>query len=82
MEKGSAVTRKDGLDAVKNKIPNVSGFLLTSTFNSKITEVENKIPDIRNFVTSTKLSNELNGFVEKIIIAQKLLKLKIIKNRN
>ena len=82
MEKGSAVTRKDGLDAVKNKIPNVSGSLLTSTFNSKITEVENKIPDIRNFVTSTKLSNELNGFVEKIIIAQKLLKLKIIKNRN
>ena len=48
MEKGSGVASKDDLGAVKNKIPNVSGFRLTSVFNSKITEVENKIPDIKN----------------------------------
>ena len=49
----SGVAFKDDLDAVKNKIPNVSGFLLTSVFNSKITEVENKIPDIKNLASKT-----------------------------
>ena len=33
IEKGSGVASKDDLDAVKNKIPNVSGFPLTSVFN-------------------------------------------------
>ena len=33
IKKGSGVASKDALDAVKNKIPNVSGFLLTSFFN-------------------------------------------------
>ena len=42
LKKGSCVASKDDLDAVKNKILNVSGFLLTCAFNSKITEVENK----------------------------------------
>ena len=36
IEKGSGIASKDDLDAVKNKIPNVTGFLLTSVFNSKI----------------------------------------------
>ena len=39
IEKGSGAASKDELDAIENKISNVSGFLLTSTFNSKITEV-------------------------------------------
>ena len=53
---------KDDLDAVKNKIPNVSGFLLTSVFNSKTTEVENKIPDIKNLASKA----ELNAVENKI----------------
>ena len=42
IEKGCGVASKDYLDAVKNKIPNVSGLHLTSVFYSKITEVEKK----------------------------------------
>ena len=56
LKKGSGVASKDDLDAVKNKIPNVSGFPLTSVFNSKITEVENKIPDIKNLASKTELT--------------------------
>ena len=37
LKQGSGVASKDDLDAVKNKIPNVSDFLLTTVFNSKIT---------------------------------------------
>ena len=51
----SGVASKDDLDAVKDKIPNISGFLLTSVFNSKITEVENKIPEIKNLASKTEL---------------------------
>ena len=55
IKQGSGVASKDDLDAVKNKIPNVSGFLLTSVSSSKITEVENKIPDIKNSASKTEL---------------------------
>ena len=40
---------------MKNKIPPVSGFLLTSVFNSKISEVENKMSDIKNLATKSEL---------------------------
>ena len=46
--KGSGVAGKHDLDAVENKIPSLRGFLLTSVFNSKITEVENKVPVLKN----------------------------------
>ena len=68
---------------MENEIPNVSGFLLTSVFNSKITEIENKIPDIKNLVNKTELKTvedkipDFNGFVKKLIMVQKSLKLKI-----
>ena len=48
LKQGSGVASKNDLDAIKNKIPNVIGFLLTSVFNSKTTEVENKTPGIKN----------------------------------
>ena len=45
---------------LKLKIPDISGLLQTSTFNSKITEIEgkittaeSKIPDITNLVNKT-----------------------------
>ena len=38
------------------KIPNVSGFPLTTVFNSKITEVENKIPDIKDLASKTEIT--------------------------
>ena len=60
IKQGSGAASKDDLDAVKNKIPNVSGFLLTSAFNSKITEVDNKIPDVKNLASKTELTTVEN----------------------
>ena len=60
IKKGSGTASKNDLDAVKNKIPNVSGFLLTCVFNSKITKVENKIPDIKNLASKTELTTVEN----------------------
>ena len=71
LTKGSGVASKDELDAVENKIPNGSGFLLTSVFDSTITEVENKIPNVSNLVSKSKLTTienkitDTNGFVKK-----------------
>ena len=52
---------------LKLKIPDVSGLLQTSVFNSKITEIENKIttaegkiPDISDLTTKTELKNVEN----------------------
>ena len=56
IKKGSGVASKDDFDAAKNKIPNVSEFLLSSVFNSKITEIENEIPDIKNLASKTKIT--------------------------
>ena len=62
---------------LKLKIPDVSGLLATSTFNSKVSELENKIktaesrPDISNLATKTGLENvenkipDPNAFVRK-----------------
>ena len=41
---------------IKGKIPNVSGFLLTSVFNPKITEVEKENPDIKNLASKTEVT--------------------------
>ena len=56
IKQGSGVASKDDLDAVENKILNISGFLLTTVFNSKITKVENKIPNIKNLVSKSELT--------------------------
>ena len=72
-------TKYDSEDGdLKLKIPDVSGLLPTSTFNSKITEIEGKIttvdgkiPDISDLATKTSISNlatksELNNILNKI----------------
>ena len=63
-------------------MPNVSGFLLTSGLNSKITEVENKIPDIKNLASKTevpavenKISN-VSNLVSKTDYAAEITKIK------
>ena len=38
IKQGSGVASKDDLDAVENKIPNVSSFVVKADFNSKITK--------------------------------------------
>ena len=54
------------VDNLELKIPGISGLLLTTTFNSKVTELENKIktagskPDISNLVNKTELKNVEN----------------------
>ena len=77
LKKGRCVASKDDLDTVKNKIPNVSGFLLASVFNSKITEVENKIPDIKNLASKTEVTAVENKIPDVSNLLQKLLKLKM-----
>ena len=61
------------------KIPDVSGLLSTTVFNSKVGELENKIkvaeskPNISNLASKTELKNVGNkipdtaGFVKKLI---------------
>ena len=88
----SLKTKVDGIDLTKYvlkndydtiignlelKIPDISGLLQTSTFNSKVTEIENKIktaeskPDISGLASKTELKNvenkipDSNGFVKK-----------------
>ena len=64
------------------KKPNVSGFLLTSAFNSKITEVENKMPDIKNLASKTEVTNvenkipDISNLVTKTDYAAKITKIK------
>ena len=67
------------------RIPDVSGLLATSTFNSKVSELENKIktaeskPDISGLANKTKLKNVENeirstdAFVKKKLIMQQKL---------
>ena len=91
-------TKVDGIDLTKYdkksdydtkvgnlelKIPNISGLLSSSTFNSKVVELENKVktaenkPDITNLATKTglkKVENTIpdsNAFIKKLIIVQK-----------
>ena len=63
LKQGSGVARKDDLDAVENKIPFVSGFLLTIVFNSKITEIENKVPSVNNLARKSELTAVENNIL-------------------
>ena len=45
---------------LKNKIPNTSGLVKKTDYNSKITEIENKIPDISGLATKTALTTVEN----------------------
>ena len=70
------------------KIPDVSGPLQTSSFNSKVNELENKIktagskPDISNLASKTELTNvknlipDSNAFVKKTDYANEITKKK------
>ena len=70
------------------KIPDVSGLLQTSTFNSKVSELENKIktaesrPDISNLANKTELKNvenkipDVNTFVKKTDYATEISSIK------
>ena len=83
----SLKTRVDGIDLTKYvkksdydnkvgdlelKVPDVSGFLSTSTFNSKVDQLENKIktaenkPDISRLVNKTELKNVENKIPDSI----------------
>ena len=64
------------------KNPNVSGLLLTSISNAKITEVENKIPDIKNLASKIEVVNvenkisDISNLVTKTDNATKISKIK------
>ena len=70
------------------KIPDISGLLQTSTFNSKVSELENKIktaeskPDISNLANTTELKNvenkipDCNAFVKKTEYSSEITKIK------
>ena len=70
------------------KIPDVSGLLQVSSFNSKVNELENKIktaeskPDISNLTTKSSLTAvenkipDVNGFVKKTDYSAKITSIK------
>ena len=70
------------------KIPDVSGLLQVSSFNSKVTELENKIktagskPDISNLATKSSLATienripDVDGFVKKTDYATEITTIK------
>ena len=66
----------------KKKIPNTSGLVEKTDYNTKITEIEDKIPTIGGLATNAALTAVENktpntsSLVKKQIITQKLLKLK------
>ena len=72
------------------KIPDVSGLLQTSSFNSKVTELENKIktaesnPNMSNLATKpsvTAVENKIpdvNAFVKKTNYATEISSVKMI----
>ena len=57
-------------------------FLLTSVFNSKITEVENKIPDIKNLASKREVTTvetktpDVSNIVTKTDYAAEITKIK------
>ena len=59
------------------KIPNVSGFPLTTVFNSKITEVENKIPDIKDLASKTEITAVENKIpnISNLVYATEITKI-------
>ena len=73
---------------MKKKIPDVSGKLNTSDFNSKVSELENKIrsaeskPDITNLATKSSVTAvknkipDVKGFFEKSDYATEITSIK------
>ena len=61
------------------KVPDVSGLLQTSAFNSKVNELENKIktaetkPDIINLANKAELKNVQNKIPDSNALLKKLL---------
>ena len=61
---------------------NVSGFLLTSVFNSKTTEVEDKITDIKSLANKAEIANvenkipDISNLVTKPDYATEIIKIK------
>ena len=69
---------------MENEIPDTSGLVKKTDYNTKIIEIEGKIPDIRNLATKTELTvvenriPSVSDLVKKNqIITFKLQKLKI-----
>ena len=48
------------------KIPDISGLVTTTVFNTKISEAENKIPYVSGLVTSTVLNTKISKVENKI----------------
>ena len=67
----------------ENKIPDTSGLLKKTDYNTKIIEIEGKIPDVTNLAAKTQLTTVENkipgvsGLVKKTDYNTKIQKLKI-----
>ena len=46
------------------KVPDTSGLVITTVFNTKINEVEKKIPDTSNLVYTTALNTKISEVEE------------------
>ena len=67
---------------LENKVPDTSGLVKKTDYNTKITEIEGKIPNVSNFAAKTALTTVENkipddsSLVKKTDYNKKLLKLK------
>ena len=59
---------------VENEIPNVSGLVTISVFNTKIGEVENKITVVSNLVIINVLDTKIKEVEKKIPVVMDLFK--------
>ena len=71
------------INKIKGKMPSVINLATAAAFNAKINDVKNKIPDTTNLATTTALAAvenkvpNVSNLFKKLIINQKLVKLKI-----
>ena len=56
---------KKNIEGLENKIPDISGLVMTAVLNTKISKVKNKISDTSGLVTATFLNKKLGKFRAK-----------------
>ena len=56
---------------LENKIPDTSGLVKKTDYNTKITKIEGKIPNVRNFVAKTALTTVENKIPDDSSLVKK-----------
>ena len=82
----SNLATKATLNTVENKIPDTSGHVKKTDYNTKITEIKSKIPDVSNLATKTALTSveynlpNISGLATKTSLTAVEIKIPDISN--